>query len=88
MKNVLGKNRQKGFFKLIGIFVVVVAIITYFNIDVSSIVESDFFQETLTMVKKIIAIAYTLVVNIIEGLKASTSDTATTTITTTTAITL
>lgn len=79
----ISKNKQKGFFELIGIFVVVVAIITYFNIDVASIVESDFFQSVLSMIKKILTIIYIFVVNIVEGLKSS-ANTATTTISTTT----
>jgi len=83
MKNI-SKNKQKGFFELIGIFVVVVAIITYFNIDVTSVVESDFFQGVLSIIKKILTIIYTFVVNIVEGLKSSTANTATTTIATTT----
>ena len=81
------KNKQKGFFKMIGIFVVMVVIITYFNIDVASIVESDLFQGTIATMKKIIAIAYDFVVNIIEQLNSSAGDTATTTAATTTATT-
>ncbi len=70
---------------MIGIFVVVVAIITYFNIDVAAIVESDLFQGTLATMKKIVAIAYDFVVNIIEQLNLSSAgDTATTTTTATT----
>ena len=72
---------------MIGIFVVVVAIITYFNIDVAAIVESDLFQGTLTTMEKIVAIAYDLVVNIIEQLNLSAGDTATTTTATSTATT-
>ena len=77
------ENKQKGFFKLIGLFVVMVVIITYFNIDVATIVESDLFQGTLATIKKIVAIAYDFVVNIIEQLNSSAGDTATTTATTT-----
>ena len=85
MKNFTKGNKQKGFFKMIGIFVVVVAIITYFNIDVAAIVESDLFQGTLATMKKIVAIAYDFVVNIIEQLNLSSAgDTATTTTTATT----
>ena len=70
---------------MIGIFVVVVAIITYFNIDVAAIVESDLFQGTLATMKKIVAIAYDFVVSIIEQINLSSSgDTATTTTTATT----
>ena len=72
---------------MVGIFVVVVAIITYFNIDVAAIVESDLFQGTLVTMKKIVAIAYDLVVNIIEQLNLSAGDTATTTTATSTATT-
>ncbi len=86
MKNFTKENKQKGFFRLIGIFVVVVAIITYFNIDVAAIVESDLFQGTLATMKKIVAIAYDFVVNIIRQLNLSAGDTATTTTATTTAI--
>ena len=82
------ENKQKGFFKMIGIFVVVVAIVTYFNIDVAAIVESDLFQGALAIIKKIVAIAYDLVVNIIEQLNPSAGDTATTTAATTTATTI
>ena len=69
---------------MIGIFVVVVVIITYFNIDVAAIVESDLFQGTLATMKKIVAIAYDFVVNIIGQLNLSAGDTATTTTATTT----
>ena len=79
MKNIIEKNKQKGFFKLIGIFVVLIVIITYFNIDVASIVESDLFQGTLATLKKIVAIAYDFIVNIIEQLNSSVGNTATTT---------
>ena len=72
---------------MIGIFVVVVAFITYFNIDVAKIVESDLFQDSFAMIKKILAIAYNLVVNIIEQLNLSAGDTATTTAATSTATT-
>ena len=82
------ENKQKGFFKMIGIFVVVVAIVIYFNIDVAAIVESDLFQGALAIIKKIVAIAYDLVVNIIEQLNSSAGDTATTTTATTTATTI
>ena len=84
MKNFRKENRQKGFFKMIGIFVVMVIVITYFNIDVAAIVESDLFQGTLATMKKIIVIAYDFVVNIIEQLNSSAGDTATTTTATTT----
>ena len=83
MKKIIKENKQGGFFKLIGIFIVTVMIITYFNIDVVSIVESDLFQDTLATMKKIVVIAYDFVVNIIEQLNSSVGDTATTTATTT-----
>ena len=87
MKKIIKENKQKGFFKLIGIFVVMVIIITYFNIDVAAIVESDLFQSTLATMKKIVVIAYDFVVNIIGQLNSSVGDTATTTTATTTATT-
>jgi len=82
MKNIKKEtNNQKGFFKFIGIFVVLVFIITYFNIDVAKIVESDLFQGAVTALKNIATTIFDFVANLINQLKQiPTSDTATTTI--------
>ena len=79
------ENKQRGFFKILGIFIVFVIIITFFNIDVASIVESDLFQGTLATIKKIIAVLYDFVANIIDKLQGG--DTATTTTATSTTAT-
>ena len=77
------EEKQKGFFKLLGIFVVLIVIITYFNIDVASIVESDLFQGALATFKKIVVILYDFVASLIDKLTPG-GDTATTTTATTT----
>ncbi|MBU1390149.1 MAG: hypothetical protein KKD32_20110 [Proteobacteria bacterium] len=82
MKKKIKKEaiNQKGFFKFIGIFVVLVIIITYFNIDVARIIESDLFQGTVAILKNIVATVFNFVVNIIDQIKGiPVSDTATTT---------
>jgi len=74
-------NTQKGFFKFIGIFVVLILIITYFNIDVAMIVESALFQGTVAMLKSIVTIVLDFAMNLIDQIKQIPvdGDTATTT---------
>jgi len=44
-------DTQAGFIKYIVIFIVLIAIITYFNIDIEKIVNSDSFQWALGLIK-------------------------------------
>lgn len=45
------KQRETGFLQLIIIFIIFIAIISYFSIDVRGIVESDAFQWALGLAK-------------------------------------
>lgn len=45
------KQRESGFIQLIIIFIIFIAIISYFSIDVRGIVESDTFQWGLGLAK-------------------------------------
>lgn len=49
--NIMPSTRKSGFIQMLVIFIILIAIISYFNINVRAIVESDTFQWGLGLAK-------------------------------------
>lgn len=77
------KNKQRGIIQLVIIFIILIAILTYFNIDIEKVIQSKAFQWGLGLMKGLwqnfISPAIDFIFKYFENTKTLEGDKATTT---------